>query len=474
GCTPGSSTVLSNSQASLACARTTVSGSGTTLTVTWALTFTSAFTGAKRVYLYAQDDTGATAGWTQKGTWTIGKPDLIVARIRPEPFTPKIGDAVRFFATVKNIGSAPVPAGKTINTTFWLPWPNYITYSVDSGQGLAVGMERELPASGTWVATSSVNGTAVTSVFAYADDTWNPNLIDESNESNNGYSQAFAPYRACATPGCPQSFGYYYVGIGDPTYIPTYIQQTAPWSNVSFLNMTWRTTTASDWSLLQQQGVKAIVGIPDLLFRYVGPGNYDLYADYQTRWANFVAANTLGAHLNQVAALYLADEPTLNGLTYDDLRLASLAIKQTFPTLPIALVEGPKGWGLDGLQIPVTVDWVGFDLYRIRDPRTSPAYQDSWTLLKAKRTAKQKLLVILDGFWDPGHQTAGGLSQSDMAVVATNYYSLATNDPDAMGLWPFVWNTFVENGVTLTGTRDLPQNVRDEHRRIGKLITGKP
>jgi DNA-binding beta-propeller fold protein YncE len=69
--TPGSSSTLSNSQCTLNGTGSSVSSSGDNLTVNFAITFSSTFTGLKNTYLYA---TGATAssGWIEKGTWNTG------------------------------------------------------------------------------------------------------------------------------------------------------------------------------------------------------------------------------------------------------------------------------------------------------------------------------------------------------------------------------------------------------------------
>ncbi len=75
GYVPGSSNTIENSYTKLKCASTTVSGSGTTLTVKWNVTFKSPFTGTKNTYLKVVDDVDAYQDWIQKGTWTINGPD---------------------------------------------------------------------------------------------------------------------------------------------------------------------------------------------------------------------------------------------------------------------------------------------------------------------------------------------------------------------------------------------------------------
>ncbi len=71
GYAPGSSYIIENSWIKLDCSKTTVSGSGTTQTINWNITFKSTLSGTKNCYLNATDKSYAQSGWTQKGTWTI-------------------------------------------------------------------------------------------------------------------------------------------------------------------------------------------------------------------------------------------------------------------------------------------------------------------------------------------------------------------------------------------------------------------
>ncbi len=69
--TPGSAATLENSQCSLNVASTSVAMDGNTLTLNLAMTFQSAYAGAKDIYMYAADALGSNSGWTQRGTWTL-------------------------------------------------------------------------------------------------------------------------------------------------------------------------------------------------------------------------------------------------------------------------------------------------------------------------------------------------------------------------------------------------------------------
>jgi hypothetical protein len=99
GFAPGSANTIENSYAKLNCATTTASGSGTTLTVTWSVTFKSPFTGAKNTYLYVKDDAGASVGLTKKGTWTITNNPPLTGTITPSSGTSCIDQAVNFTTT---------------------------------------------------------------------------------------------------------------------------------------------------------------------------------------------------------------------------------------------------------------------------------------------------------------------------------------------------------------------------------------
>ncbi len=74
GYAPGTARILQNSYVSLDCSKTTVTGSGTTMTVKWAVTFKQPFvsTMTKLIYMYVRDDLGAGASWKQVGTRLVG------------------------------------------------------------------------------------------------------------------------------------------------------------------------------------------------------------------------------------------------------------------------------------------------------------------------------------------------------------------------------------------------------------------
>jgi len=62
---------LSNAECTLNATGSSVTGSGTTLTVALNMTFSSGFSGTKNIYMYASDHGGSNSGWQSRGTWTV-------------------------------------------------------------------------------------------------------------------------------------------------------------------------------------------------------------------------------------------------------------------------------------------------------------------------------------------------------------------------------------------------------------------
>ena len=83
GLTPGGGS-QQNSQCTLNGAGSSVSASGNTLTLNLALTFLTAFAGAKNIYMQAVNPNG-TAAWQLEGSWTVG------AQVQTVSVTPSAG-----------------------------------------------------------------------------------------------------------------------------------------------------------------------------------------------------------------------------------------------------------------------------------------------------------------------------------------------------------------------------------------------
>lgn len=99
GYAPGSANIVENARVKLNCASTTITGSGTTLTVKWNITFKSAYSGKTyNTYLSVKDDIGGAVALTKKGTYTVNFPPT-VETISPS-FGASIPDQTFYFATI--------------------------------------------------------------------------------------------------------------------------------------------------------------------------------------------------------------------------------------------------------------------------------------------------------------------------------------------------------------------------------------
>lgn len=77
GVRPGTATILDNGYARLDVAKTIVSRSGSTLTISWAVSESPLSSGNLRnVYLQAQDSRGVITPWVKHGTWLVNRPPV--------------------------------------------------------------------------------------------------------------------------------------------------------------------------------------------------------------------------------------------------------------------------------------------------------------------------------------------------------------------------------------------------------------
>lgn len=294
---------------------------------------------------------------------------------------------------------------------------------------------------------------------------------------------------ACSKPYCSdltepslRYFGYGLVDCGhddpsDTTAEGNYIAEVASFTNVAQMCVYGPTENIqSRLKLMSRNGVAALLSVQAVFFAGTpdptqGSGmKFSLHPKYRERWKQFVLNNGLHEYHSSIAAFYIVDEPVWNGVSPEDLRLASDSVKASFPSVPTAIVEAPGG--IEALQVPTSIDWIGFDHYAVPRPHTDATFRAELALLKSRRSRpSQKILLVMDAQWLPFYGEAG-YAESDMAAVATSYYDLARSDPEVIGIIGYLWPGGLDDPLQ-KGARNLPQPVIDEHRRIGRAITGK-
>ncbi|WP_395047914.1 hypothetical protein [Flavobacterium sp.] len=271
------------------------------------------------------------------------------------------------------------------------------------------------------------------------------------------------------------------VGWDDPfdAIVKTnYVDEVAPFSNVAdmlVVNPTDEVITRLQ--LMSQNDMKAILHLNKLFFYHAGTGGpsgelYDLRSDYKNRWDTFMATNNLSVNSSFIQAFYIGEEPTWNSISFSELKLATDYVKSTLPNVPIMIIEAYPI--INDLQVPTTVDWIGFDHYFIKDPKNNGEFRNELNIIKSKRsTLSQKVVLVMDAHYISAlHGNIGGITELEMASVATSYYDLANSDPAVVALLGYFWPGGVDD-PSAKGARGLPQNAKDEITKIGKLITGK-
>jgi hypothetical protein len=255
-----------------------------------------------------------------------------------------------------------------------------------------------------------------------------------------------------------------------------YSDEVASFSNLAHLCLFAETEDlAPRLAGLHALGMRALVAIEPLLFDTLpdpslpAGARTSLRFNYVARWSAFLAANAGSFTPESVAAIYLVDEPTWHGLPATDLALAANLIESTLPSLPCLVIEA--GPAVAQLQVPVSVDWVGFDEYGTLDPKSDANYLHLMDTLEAKLTASQRVVLIPETQWLPAY-AAAGVQPADMALVLRSYEALALARPKVIALIAYLWPGGLDEPAQL-GARELPPSVQLAIQAVGRGITHK-
>jgi hypothetical protein len=223
--------------------------------------------------------------------------------------------------------------------------------------------------------------------------------------------------------------------------------------------------------------VKSVLHISEIFFELIGNSSlsgveYDLRTDFQIRWDEFVSINDLQVNQNLIQTFYIGEEPTWNGISFSELKSATDYVKLTLPNVPIMIIEAYPA--VDQLQIPNSVDWIGFDHYFIKNPKTDTDYLNELNTLKSKFSNNdQKLIIVMDThFMSSFHNDIGGIELNEMYEVANNYYELAKSEPKTIAIIGYFWPSGFDLPNSI-GARNMSQSIKENYIRIGKEITNK-
>jgi hypothetical protein len=156
-----------------------------------------------------------------------------------------------------------------------------------------------------------------------------------------------------------------------------------------------------------------------------------LHPDYKARWGRL--ADAVRPHIDRVGAFYLMDEPQWRGASPGEIETAARTIKATYPDIPVMMVEaGPQV--SPSLQVPRSVDWVGFDWYC----QPFSTVERTLATLTSRIHPGQKLFLVPEAApleacgGAPGHAT-----DPEIAALQYDYFDLARSNPRVIGLLAF-------------------------------------
>lgn len=260
----------------------------------------------------------------------------------------------------------------------------------------------------------------------------------------------------------------------DASATTNYITEVDSFSNIAHMCVyDYTDNIVARTNLMNAHCVNPILHIQEIFFQYVDTlapsgANYDLRANFATRWATFVATNASVLQPSKIGCFYIADEPFWNGISLADMDTVCALIKSTFPSIPLLMVEAYTT--VNTMQVPQAMDWVGFDRYGTFDPQTDPAFLENMDTLKSRLSAPhQKIVLIIDDQWFPEYQQYLGWSQDTMADIVQNYYDFAAADTNVIGLIGYIWPGGLD-GPTHHGVRNLSAAVINKNVEIGQLI----
>ena len=256
-----------------------------------------------------------------------------------------------------------------------------------------------------------------------------------------------------------------------------YANEVYTFSNIADILVTSPTDNIVErMNVFSSLQLKSILHLNELFFENTGINapsgtKYSLRNDFKERWNQFVTINDLQFHIENVQAFYIGEEPTWNAISFSELKAATDYVKSLFPNIPILIIEASSA--IEDLEIPVSVDWIGFDHYFVKDPANNAQFLNELNVLKSKMNATQYLVFIMDTHYIKSvHGDIAGIEINDMKAIAKSYFDLAKKEPKTIAILGYFWPSGFDNLESI-GARNMPQQVKGEYIRIGKIVTNK-
>jgi hypothetical protein len=304
-------------------------------------------------------------------------------------------------------------------------------------------------------------------------------VSDKSAPAGFARALAFKPVVVSdSAPGHLKHFGFYLVntGVADPSdrvKKTNYTDEVSAFTNLNQYAVFYPTQPiAADLNSMVGACTKPFMSVEQLFWyradESAPSGNrYALFSDWRERWATFKSTNSASLSAANIGAFYIADEPVWNGIPFAELDAVTKLIKGDYPDISTFYVEAQPM--LDRMQVPTSMDWIGFDRYAIFNPAVSSSYLADLAKLKSRRSNNQKIVIISETKWEPYYRPTFGLSPADMGPTIQSYYDLAAGDADVIGLIGYLWPGGFDGPGSL-GARNLPGQIQEVMKDQGRKI----
>ncbi len=224
----------------------------------------------------------------------------------------------------------------------------------------------------------------------------------------------------------------------------------------------------------KRHGMKLLIDISAVLFS----DQFRLLPDYQARWDTY--AERVRPYIDNVAAFYPLDEPYLwskrGYLTEKEMKaqldLIGPMIHKTFPAAKVAMVFTARDLYQKNPDIfPISFDWFGFDCFGSWNNCQGNPIPFYFDRIKAQLKRDQKIILIPDAtIMHYDSAPVSEIEQKQLIDRLDQYWDMAKKDPIVVGFYPFLFQSYIEEGYKyFNGVETMPL-VLDRMRVISKEV----
>ena len=230
-----------------------------------------------------------------------------------------------------------------------------------------------------------------------------------------------------------------------------YFIQTASQTNVAWIQDISNASTVSDLQIAQNNNQKAIIDVS-----YIFLAGNTLNPNYMAQWNALVAAIT--PYQNTIAAFYPMDEPNGHQVLTASVGTAVSTIRTSFSTIPIAAIFSyPTSAATSYAPYVNYFDWVGIDCYSngiftcYGSSQAAVGYTIAYQQLKQNALQSQRLMLVPQVYVNVSQV---GCCQAQLLHENSLFYALAYGDPQVVGIFPFMLESFPLGAPTIYGLSD--------------------